>query len=367
MKELLNSLSILMAETNSTIQPIRPTPFLSNLLYKSMYFAAFVFLLPHLPSQAPDFVNQTIFRESWEIFRLLFVGLAVSYGVFSRKNADPVVDCEMEKTRDRPQSCASQILHGALVFEEDEVYSPCQRILDEAKIQSWSSLYYPNKPAIVVANGSSGGGHGATNPLLLPVGSLRSRDEAEESGVLPSPIPWRSRGETFDANPSKIPSFHKRSANSVKKKKKSSYKSSPPPPPPPPPPFLSHGHSTISNKEATTKSFKDELTVKGKEVKRQMLADVVKNASKESLGYISHRSEITNGLVIASDDSNTNDCDVAAEQSYVSSSTATVSVDENEVDKKADEFIAKFREQIRLQRIESIKRYTAHRSVRNSN
>ena len=35
-----------------------------------------------------------------------------------------------------------------------------------------------------------------------------------------------------------------------------------------------------------------------------------------------------------------------------------------DVDKKADEFIAKFREQIRLQRIESIKRST--RSARNS-
>ncbi|KAI3919087.1 hypothetical protein MKW98_016640 [Papaver atlanticum] len=35
----------------------------------------------------------------------------------------------------------------------------------------------------------------------------------------------------------------------------------------------------------------------------------------------------------------------------------------NEVDKKADEFIAKFREQIRLQRIDSIKRTSGKKSV----
>ncbi|KAL2472524.1 Uncharacterized protein Adt_40660 [Abeliophyllum distichum] len=36
-----------------------------------------------------------------------------------------------------------------------------------------------------------------------------------------------------------------------------------------------------------------------------------------------------------------------------------------DVDKKADEFIAKFREQIRLQRIESIRRSTAQRAAGN--
>lgn len=41
--------------------------------------------------------------------------------------------------------------------------------------------------------------------------------------------------------------------------------------------------------------------------------------------------------------------------------------EENEVDKKADEFIARFREQIRLQRIDSIKRSTKPRSNRMQN
>lgn len=39
-------------------------------------------------------------------------------------------------------------------------------------------------------------------------------------------------------------------------------------------------------------------------------------------------------------------------------------VDENEVDKKAEEFIARFREQIRLQRIESIKKSAGPRGVK---
>jgi hypothetical protein len=42
----------------------------------------------------------------------------------------------------------------------------------------------------------------------------------------------------------------------------------------------------------------------------------------------------------------------------------TPELDENEVDKKAEEFIAKFRESIRLQRIESIKKSAGPRGVK---
>ncbi|CAA6657065.1 unnamed protein product [Spirodela intermedia] len=42
------------------------------------------------PTQAPEFVNQTVITRSWELLHLLLVGLAVSYGLFSRRNAfDP--------------------------------------------------------------------------------------------------------------------------------------------------------------------------------------------------------------------------------------------------------------------------------------
>ena len=45
-------------------------------------------------------------------------------------------------------------------------------------------------------------------------------------------------------------------------------------------------------------------------------------------------------------------------------SPPTPEVDENEVDKKAEEFIARFREQIRLQRIASIKKSAGPRGLK---
>lgn len=65
-----------------------------------------------------------------------------------------------------------------------------------------------------------------------------------------------------------------------------------------------------------------------------------------------------------SEGSGSSESDEEETSNYVSTEEAVA--DENEVDKKADEFIAKFREQIRLQRIASIKKSTGQRSARNS-
>uniref|UniRef100_A0A0D9XMH3 DUF4408 domain-containing protein n=1 Tax=Leersia perrieri TaxID=77586 RepID=A0A0D9XMH3_9ORYZ len=69
----------------------------------------------------------------------------------------------------------------------------------------------------------------------------------------------------------------------------------------------------------------------------------------------------------SSDDDDDVDDDAGGEVSTMGSSPRRESspeVDENEVDKKAEEFIARFREQIRLQRIESIKKSAGPRGVK---
>lgn len=64
-------------------------------------------------------------------------------------------------------------------------------------------------------------------------------------------------------------------------------------------------------------------------------------------------------------DSSDDDDDVGGYSTRTNSPReSTPEVDENEVDKKAEEFIARFREQIRLQRIESIKRSAGPRVVK---
>ncbi|KAG1354399.1 putative serine/arginine repetitive matrix protein 1-like [Cocos nucifera] len=240
-----------MAEPNPPLHPSKlPTPkfrnpnpqaqqasarFLSSFLYKVIFFTIVIALLPLFPSQTPESVNQSLFTRSWELLQLLIVGIAISYGIFSRRNTEPELEKEAAWKADSPQSYISQILHVSPDFDDDEVDSP-DGPLDESKIQTWSSQYYRNNPVVVVRNDGTDAGHATNKPLYLPVRSLKSC--AQDSGlmdycnefideypgsvnrieesrnfdalnsengpegiaVLRSPIPWRSRSGRMEVN-----------------------------------------------------------------------------------------------------------------------------------------------------------------------
>uniref|UniRef100_A0A7N0VJH4 Uncharacterized protein n=1 Tax=Kalanchoe fedtschenkoi TaxID=63787 RepID=A0A7N0VJH4_KALFE len=219
-----------------------PAPSISKFLYKVLVFVGVVIVVPLFPSRAPDFFSQTVFTRGWELVHLLFVGIAVCYGLFSRRNeAEP----DKENKFDNAQTVVSRFLQVPSVFDDEvETLDGCGD--DESRrVQSWSSQYSRGEPVVVVAadessgNGerrgmvSSGGirtrvGDNA-KPLLLPVRSLKSRIldsgvvqhhqvdgdalfrrsnsglngdssralnlnvEDDDNVVLRSPIPWRSR------------------------------------------------------------------------------------------------------------------------------------------------------------------------------
>lgn len=169
----------------------------------------------------------------------------------------------------------------------------------------------------------------------------------------------------------------------------------PPPTPPPPPPPFSHGSISFDRREAK-KSFKDELkdlSVKGREgflknssldakqlepeispplrSARNVRPKEAQSAEKHKVLMQPKYQTETNKKKkvefmekIMSEDSESDN----GSDSYEDEEPAEVRAEakENEVDKKADEFIAKFREQIRLQRIESIKKSSRRRPVANS-
>ncbi|XP_008796156.3 uncharacterized protein LOC103711694 [Phoenix dactylifera] len=457
--------------------------FLSSFPYKTIFFAIFITLLPLFPSQAPESMNQSIFARSWELLHLLVVGIAISYGLFSHRNTEPELEKEAAWKADSPQSYLSQILHVSSVFDDYEVGSP-RRLLDESKIQTWSSQHCRNNPVVVVKKDGTNVTEATNRPLRLPVRSLKScaqdsglhdscyefidghsgsvngieeprsfdalnsRNDTKGSAVFPSPVPWRSRSGRMEAmdelasgagrypsppsrspppsilgaamGPSKIPSFRSpkrlsssptlspdakaRSSEDVGRKK-SFCMSSAPPAPPPPPPFLGHHcYPPISDKNVVTKSFKDELKDLSRRGRKgfQSANDsgfdslmsapkttndaqsatpgrATKTGAKQSFGYEAHQhslapryqSEVENELmekkvIISSEDSDSDDDpSESSDKVVVSNSAAEAGPEENEVDKKADEFIAKFREQIRLQRIESIKISSRQGNLRN--
>ncbi|KAJ1693830.1 hypothetical protein LUZ63_010528 [Rhynchospora breviuscula] len=403
-----------MAQLASLLRP-NNRPFLQ----KALLFMFVALILPLFPSQAPEFVtNQTIVNKFWELIHLLFIGIVISYGLFSRRNTEMIPSKELEFEPNSPNSYVSQILPGLDDKEEEEE--------EEGKVQQiWNNQVDMSKPATVV-----------DKPLFLPVRSLNLQSEesntVENSTVLPSPIPWRSRSGRIETKDEfiapKIKSVNLSSLRSKRlspspslslsrettEKKKTLYKenaSRPPAPPPPPPPFLGHGYQPpLSDRKAksTMRSFKDELkdvSMRSNKPRTRISFDRT-SSSSPSLVAKSVRTIRSKEAPIESrkkavmeprDDDTVERVSMSSDSDEVSDSTYSELEDEeeiegysdkemiekpkfdteklegkkrvheeevNEVDKKADEFIAKFREQIRLQRIESIKRSAGERAIR---
>lgn len=232
-----------------------PSKFYNHFLYKVVLVVVFFVILPLFPSQAPEFFNQSVLTRSWELLHLLLVGIAVSYGLFSRRN--DITEKENTNAKfDNAHSYVSRFLQVSSVFD-DETEIPSGS--DENKVQSWSSQYYRNEPVVVVAQEHSAldeqrgtASRIGEKPLLLPVRSLKQHvpdtanigsvnessassgslsrsnsrsgsrrfssksnnkalggefggldyqeleEKLKESVVLPSPIPWRSRSGRMD-------------------------------------------------------------------------------------------------------------------------------------------------------------------------
>ncbi|XP_057520294.1 uncharacterized protein LOC130800711 [Amaranthus tricolor] len=154
-----------------------PSKFYSNFLFKAIIVTLFLVIMPFFPSEAPNVDNPSIFSRWWELLHLIFVGIAVSYGLFSRKNDD--LECENNSKFDNAQNYMTRLLQVPSVFD-DEVDSPTGCDDNNInKIQTWSSQYHRNEPKLVVAKQNSNlddDKYGVSEkPLLLPVRSLKSR------------------------------------------------------------------------------------------------------------------------------------------------------------------------------------------------
>ncbi|XP_015896642.3 uncharacterized protein LOC107430318 [Ziziphus jujuba] len=172
---------------NSDQNQQNPSKFYYHFLYKAAIVTVFLIILPLFPSQAPEFINQTVFTRSWELLHLLFVGIAISYGLFSRRNDETEKENNSSKF-DNAQSYMSRFLQVSSVFDDD---TEIQSGSDENKIQTWSSQYYRNEPVVVVAQENSvvdeqrgSSSRISEKPLLLPVRSLKSRVPDTDGGVV---------------------------------------------------------------------------------------------------------------------------------------------------------------------------------------
>ncbi|PSS11560.1 E3 ubiquitin-protein like [Actinidia chinensis var. chinensis] len=122
----------------------------THFMYKATIFAIFLVIFPFLPSQAPEFNNQSLYTRIWELVQLLLVGIAVSYGLFSRRNDE--TEKEQSSKIDNAHSYMSRFLPVSSVFDDEaEKLSGS----DENKIQTWNSQYYRGEPEVVLAQENS--------------------------------------------------------------------------------------------------------------------------------------------------------------------------------------------------------------------
>ena len=405
-----------MAETN----PPNPSKFYNHFLYKAIFVSIFLLLVPLFPSEAPNFINQTINTTSWELLQLVFVGIAVSYGLFSKRSND-----EKEEVKsDNAHSYVTRLLQVSSVFDDDDDESESERQRQEnsSKVETWSSQYYRGEPIVVVANETTDEA-AATTAIEKPVVSVsesssmmvsrsRSRGFSEENVVLRSPIPWRSRSGRMapsqsqsqsqspedssssdineslsfryqsSTNPPPLPSEIQ--SKDVGRKNKSAIP--PPPPPPPPPAHQKLNYYSRMNKEFT-RSLTNEDLLKHNRGRRETSFTSSSGGGSKSFRiprqteydeYLSHDREIesfiqrrgshkkeelnteTESIEMIKDSEESQEDEEDDELVELASKNDNNVVDHGpDVDKKADEFIAKFREQIRLQRIASIRRSTS--------
>ncbi|CAA6656414.1 unnamed protein product [Spirodela intermedia] len=372
----------LIREVGSSTSPPVPQKPAASLLPKAAFLAAIAVLLPLFPSQAPEFFSETLLTRSWELIHLVLVGIAVSYGLFSSRNAGGAAEKELPcKSGDSPQSYVSELLQVSPVFNDDdgEIHRSHPH---RSKLQMWTSQYNGEDSTVLVAE--DGGRRRRrrrrqASASTCPELERGPREKAEPAGdaVLASPIPWRSRSQRMEMElllhsdghllprglSRRLPLLRWSRRPSPGRARGKAEEELPPAP--------TAAAAAAASSSASFLLLQAFLLLLRRQGIPQRLQGRIESDPRRPYRRrrrrrrsrtllwrrglrrfprrraLAEEDEVLEGVVVsASEDSDGDDSDLATPE-------------ENEVDKKADEFIAKFREQIRLQRIENMKRSSA--------
>ncbi|CAA0395519.1 unnamed protein product [Arabidopsis thaliana] len=471
-----------MVEARSLKKPIQlgnkedqnPRKFYSRFIFKALILTVLCAVVPVFLSQTPELANQT---RLLELLHLVFVGIAVSYGLFSRRNYDEGGSSNSDHNKadhhnNNSHSYVPKILEVSSVFNvghESESEPSDDSSRDHRKFQTWKNKYHMKIPEVETRFVDRVSSENREKPLLLPVRSLnysrvsdssgdnsgrwekvRSKRELlktlgdDNSDVLPSPIPWRSRSSSSSSSsssskeveslpsvknlttvesqpliknltpsssfssprksnpipnlasefhpspppppppPPPLPAFYNSSSrkdhpgiyrverreSSVHKTKFAGGEFHPPPPPPPPPPVEYYKSPPTKFRLSNERRKSSEQKMKRNAPKKVWWSDPIVESKEQDTEKNDQRSNLGSKAVEESENGEQrrgeNEIHDEVEKKIVEEEGVSEINNGSDVDKKADEFIAKFREQIRLQRIESIKRSTNKISANSS-
>ncbi|XP_027106563.1 uncharacterized protein [Coffea arabica] len=223
----------------------------ADLFCKSLIVILVLLVIPLFPAQAPDFISQSILSKFWELFHLLVIGIAVSYGLFCRRCTNIEVD-NQPRNDYSPHAYFPGVMNVSSFFEDgcedmcnsdetkstqnwdfmylkNESMSKARPSVDDGKkIRSlkfgngvkyiyeadkenvghiWNSQYFQGENLVVVADGNYASDE--HKPLGLPVRSLRSSiGDAEKTEFGPSNASSTSlKGSFGDYTKGKVQKF----------------------------------------------------------------------------------------------------------------------------------------------------------------
>ncbi|PAN07405.1 hypothetical protein PAHAL_1G333100 [Panicum hallii] len=295
----------------------------AGLVPAAVLLAAAVGLLALLPSLA---------QAVWEVPHLALLGLVISYGVFTQRNADAGGDGSAAK-------------EGSL---------------------AWNARYHPDGPLVVVADhaapsgGGGGGQRGARErPLSLPVRRLKTAPSSAKQSETDGDAGDAFGEETDSCASSSGFWAGARAVPSPPSVLDADMGLSPCSQPQSPRPFFIHSANTSHGLNAATPSTMSRGFAPG--YRPSVPHDQPCSDDGEGSDWDDEDADGSDEMTVSSERSVRGDFAAACANDH---SEGDTSVDEEllelaakagpdgeeEVDRKADEFIAKFREQIRLQR-----------------
>ncbi|KAM7261177.1 hypothetical protein ACFE04_026652 [Oxalis oulophora] len=160
--------------------------FISKFLFITLFIISLPLLLPSTP---PEFItNITILVKFWEILRLIFIGIAVAYGLFSRKNGEKTdsVVIETQSNLYDSQTYGSSLFNNGSYFDPNG-YSqdnPIGRNFESNVVHyTWNSQCFRGQSVAMVANGNCVVDEFSVNGLTLglPVRNLKNGGKSPES------------------------------------------------------------------------------------------------------------------------------------------------------------------------------------------
>lgn len=306
--------------------------FYNKFSFKTMLVVIFLAALALFPFKAPEIISQT---GTWELVQLILVGVAVSYGLFSRKSVDDAKTENEYIDSSKFDNVQSRLLEVSSFFENHQVS-------DESRVQTWNNYQYSSgKPLVVVAK-ESDDVTSSRIPLVLPIRSLKSPVTEPISTTTNSPK------SSVSPPPLQVPSIVKKSTL---------LKSSS---------IVTNGQEGSSLRRSTRSvpfELRDKSAFKGKSVRTirpfigaaraSFINGKTEDERNKEVDTQMQLMELSGEEKKVESDENSDDyIEESSENVEEASKNVSDSGPEN-VDKKADEFIAKFREQIKLQRIQS--------------